>query len=325
MASPDTPCDFAKSRYIVIARLRNFWGMMWFILGACVAAFLCFSIIFFLRSSWLPGALSVLGTIVTGASTTWITKQRRVAADEEEKAFADVVLHCAKHVTGDVKPEAINETLRQADERQNLVVALRQEDWFKELETAKQSDKKGRFLLSAATALLALVAAIATAWAAYRAQHSNQERIATLEAQRARVSDPEGTYIWDVTITRSGDRWKGSIAVDKNGVADMRMIRVEKCSANPNMELPLLKQEPGALVTAPQPGKLHIHIPVQFYIYDKECQWPTENQPLEPTTILDGDLYQTTGYIGQINYTSPTEQGRGGMNLVKEIHGPGSD
>jgi hypothetical protein len=74
----NTPCDFAKIRYLDLLRLRMIWSYLLVILGVDVVIFLTFSILFFLRSHWLPGALGTLGTIFTG-SAGWL------ADDPEER------------------------------------------------------------------------------------------------------------------------------------------------------------------------------------------------------------------------------------------------
>lgn len=130
-----TPCDFAKARYVDIGRLRQLWGGLWFVLGMSVALFLSISIVLFLRSSWLPGAVGVLGTIVNGAAMTWITTQRRIAADEEEKAFAELLQHCAP------PPAAELGFFPGLNDR---VATVMQSDWYHQLEAAKQSGQAAK-------------------------------------------------------------------------------------------------------------------------------------------------------------------------------------
>ena len=130
-----TPCDFAKARYVDIGRFRKLWGSLWILLGASVALFLFVSVVLFIRSSWLPGAISALGTIVNGAGMTWITTQRRVAADEEEKAFAELIQQCAP-------PSA--ELGFLPDSR----IAVMQSEWYQQLEAAKQSGRAARRFLA---------------------------------------------------------------------------------------------------------------------------------------------------------------------------------
>jgi HAMP domain-containing protein len=134
-----TPCDFAKARYLDISRLRKAWGYLWILLGASVAIFLLLAIVFFLRSSWLPAALSTLGTIVNGAAMTWITTQRQTAANEEQQAFNELVQQCG--------PPAPAKSLLQSLP-QTSADAVRQTQWFSELESAAQSDKAARAFLA---------------------------------------------------------------------------------------------------------------------------------------------------------------------------------
>jgi hypothetical protein len=136
--SLQTPCDFAKARYLDISWLRKLWGYLWIILGASTALFLCVTIIFFLRSSWLPAALSTLGTIVNGAAMTWITTQRKTAADEEQQAFNELVQQCT--------PPAPAKSFLDAPAK--TTVDVRQTEWFQQLEAAAQSGKAARAFLA---------------------------------------------------------------------------------------------------------------------------------------------------------------------------------
>jgi hypothetical protein len=137
--SLQTPCDFAKARYLDISWLRKLWGYLWIVLGASTAIFLCVTIIFFLRSSWLPAALSTLGTVVNGAAMTWITTQRKTAADEEQQAFDELVQQCSS-------PSA-PKFLREAPAN-TTVDDVRQTKWFQALESAAQSGKTARAFLA---------------------------------------------------------------------------------------------------------------------------------------------------------------------------------
>lgn len=134
-----TPCDFAKARYLDISWLRKLWGYLWIMLGASTTIFLCVTIIFFLRSSWLPAALSTLGTVVNGAAMTWITNQRKTAADEEQQAFDELVQQCS--------PPSGAKFLREAPAK-TTVDDVRQTKWFQELESAAQSGKTARAFLA---------------------------------------------------------------------------------------------------------------------------------------------------------------------------------
>ena len=153
----------------------------------------------------------------------------------------------------------------------------------------------------------------------------NQTKIEKLKEQRANIVDPAGVYLWQTVVTLNGERWKGYIQVDSQGNPKIQMWKVEDCPGNHNLELRLLQQDPGhAEVTIPQTGKLHIHIPVRFLKYDKHCALPKPNQPLGLQEVLEGDIDQTAGYVGQIRYMKPSgEEPLGGMILVKDIPGSG--
>jgi hypothetical protein len=137
-----TPCDFAKARYVDIGRLRKSWGTLWIILGAVVVLFLItliVSIVFFLHSSWLPAATSALGTIVSGAATGWVTTQRKVAVEEDEKAFADLVQQCGS--TTQEKYVGGPGTMVGG----HVVVDA---PWFEELQAARRSSRAARHYLA---------------------------------------------------------------------------------------------------------------------------------------------------------------------------------
>lgn len=172
------------------------------------------------------------------------------------------------------------------------------------------------------TALGGIVAAVVTG---FITNGCNQVKIDQLKEQRAKIIDPAGTYLWQTVVTLNGERWKGYIQVDHQGNPKIQMWKVEDCPGNHNFELRLLEQEPGhAEVTIPEAGKLHIHIPIRFLKYDKPCELPTPDQPLSPQEILEGDIDQTAGYVGQIRYMkSSGEEPLGGMILVKDIPGSG--
>jgi hypothetical protein len=134
----ETTCDFAKARYLDIGRLRKLWGMLWIFLGASVALFLGTSVLLFLRTNWLPGAISLLGTIVNGTAMKWLITQRKVAANEEESAFAELVQHCG--------PPASSASSFAATADPGTAVI--QSNWFQRLEAAKQSAHAARLYLA---------------------------------------------------------------------------------------------------------------------------------------------------------------------------------
>ena len=136
--SLQTPCDFAKARYVDIGLLRKLWGRLLFILGVSVTLFLSIAIVFFLRSKWLPSALSVLGTIMNGAAMKWITTQRKIAAEEEVQAFHELVQQC-----GGTTQAMHCLTTGLEDPLTKMV----ESSWFQEVEAARQSSQEAtRFL-----------------------------------------------------------------------------------------------------------------------------------------------------------------------------------
>src|SRR4029077_4034336 len=175
---------------------------------------------------------------------------------------------------------------------------------------------------AAITAIGGCIAAVLTGLVTHGC---NQTQIEKLKEQRTKITDPAGVYLWQTVVTLNGERWKGYIQVDSQGNPTIQMWKVEDCPGNHNLELRLLQQEPGhAEVTIRQPGRLHIQIPVRFLKYDKHCELPTPDQPLGSQEVLEGDIDQTAGYVGQIKYIkSSGEEPLGGMILVKDIPGSG--
>jgi len=96
-----TPCEYARERHRNMARWRDLWTILLFILGAAVILFLVAAIFLFIRSEWLPGALTTLGTIVTGAGANWVRERRIDAVKEEEAAYADVGAKCGDTKSAD--------------------------------------------------------------------------------------------------------------------------------------------------------------------------------------------------------------------------------
>ena len=85
--TPESPCDFAKLHYYSASRWLSLWNLLVYVFGIAVVLFLVASILLFIRSSFLPGALTTLGTIVTGSGITWVVNQKSAAATEECAAF----------------------------------------------------------------------------------------------------------------------------------------------------------------------------------------------------------------------------------------------
>ena len=109
-------CDVARLRYFHALRWLTLWKILLFVFGASIVLFLVTAILFFLRESFLPGALTTLGTIVTGAGIGWVVGQRTTAAAEEKDAFQELKEACSP-------PGA-------------SFVGIRQQPWFVELQEA---------------------------------------------------------------------------------------------------------------------------------------------------------------------------------------------
>ena len=91
-----TPCEYARLRHQDLSRWRNLWTILLFVFGASVILILSLAVMFFLRESWLPSALSTLGTLVGGVSVKWVVDRRREAVTEEEAAYNDVGVKCGE-------------------------------------------------------------------------------------------------------------------------------------------------------------------------------------------------------------------------------------
>jgi uncharacterized membrane protein YcjF (UPF0283 family) len=100
-----TPCDYARDRHQNLARWRNLWTMLLFLFGAVVILFSAGAILLFIRESWLPGAITTAGTVVTGVGVAWVVTRRREAVDEEEEAYKDVIAQCGSPAPADAVRE----------------------------------------------------------------------------------------------------------------------------------------------------------------------------------------------------------------------------
>jgi hypothetical protein len=125
----ETPCDFAKARYLELLRLRIIWSYLIVLLGVAVVIFLIISILFFIRTNWLPTALGTLGTLLAGGGATWLSGQRSVTRDEEQEAFRELVQTC-----GPAGASAAHGQVHGVTEA--AVQAVRQAQWFRDLENA---------------------------------------------------------------------------------------------------------------------------------------------------------------------------------------------
>jgi len=107
-----TPCEYARERHQNLVRWLNLWTILLFAFATALIIFLILVIFLYLRSTWLPVALSTVGTIVSGVIIQWIVKRRTVAKEEEEKAYQDVVKQCQESQSAD-KVRNSNKILRK--------------------------------------------------------------------------------------------------------------------------------------------------------------------------------------------------------------------
>ena len=79
--------DLTEERYRTLLRWRDRWTLLVYALGVATAAFLIAAIFLLVKESWLPGALSTVASIVTGAAGRWLLERRSEAVAEEQEAF----------------------------------------------------------------------------------------------------------------------------------------------------------------------------------------------------------------------------------------------
>ncbi len=89
-----TPCQYAMDRHRNLVLWRNLWTILLFGFGTAVVFFLIMAILWFIRESWLPAAVSMVGTIVSGAGIKWVVERRTEAVGEEKEAYKDVQDAC---------------------------------------------------------------------------------------------------------------------------------------------------------------------------------------------------------------------------------------
>jgi O-acetylhomoserine/O-acetylserine sulfhydrylase-like pyridoxal-dependent enzyme len=94
MTNLPSPCEVAQTRYFQALRWLNLWKVLLYIFGATVVLFSVAAIVLFIRSSFLPGAITTVGTIVSGAGIAWVVNQRTTAATEEKDAFLELKSAC---------------------------------------------------------------------------------------------------------------------------------------------------------------------------------------------------------------------------------------
>lgn len=95
MAVPFNPCDFLFARWKNLALWRNLWTILIFLLGAAFTIFLIGAVFLFVRASWIPAALSTLGTIANGVAVGWVLARRNQAVDEETQAKQELLAQCS--------------------------------------------------------------------------------------------------------------------------------------------------------------------------------------------------------------------------------------
>ena len=131
-----------------------------------------------------------------------------------------------------------------------------------------------------------------------------------LQTQSLAMVSIDGRYEWQY----AAEGWKGYINVEKDGSANIYMMRYMTCGGAVK-PLPLLQQTgPGKVAGKQGQTEMHLSIPVRFLRYDANC-----NQTgADDTTTLAGDLARTSAFAGIIEYRSEYGAPLGGMMLVKD-------
>jgi hypothetical protein len=94
------PCDFAKQHYLNVQRWLNLWNILVFAFGVAVVLFLVTSILLFINSTWLPGAVTTIGTIASGTAVAWVVNQKKAASDDEKEAYDRIKEECVHPSSG---------------------------------------------------------------------------------------------------------------------------------------------------------------------------------------------------------------------------------
>lgn len=94
-------CEFAKQRYYSIARWRNLWTVLVFILGVFITGLLVLTLILVLNNEFVQAAISGATSIVGSAPMAFILQRRKEAKAEEDSAYNDVHQRCG--ATDDVE------------------------------------------------------------------------------------------------------------------------------------------------------------------------------------------------------------------------------
>lgn len=121
-------CDFLFERWKNLALWRNLWTILLFLLGIAFTIFLIGAVLFFVRESWLPGALLTVSTVADGVAVGWILARRNQAVAEESAAKDDLLKNCAsasagamRGFTGEVAaPSPVNSAVEAVERRLKL-------------------------------------------------------------------------------------------------------------------------------------------------------------------------------------------------------------
>ncbi len=89
-----TPCEYARNRHQNAVRWLNLWTGLLFVFASAVVLVLVLVILFFLRSSWVAGAVSTIATIVDGVAIRWVYARRQESLQEEKDAYSEVTKQC---------------------------------------------------------------------------------------------------------------------------------------------------------------------------------------------------------------------------------------
>lgn len=102
MGHTPTPCEYAIERHKNYSVWRNLWTGLLFAFGVAVVLFAGAAVLLFIRETWLPGAVSILGTLAGSAGIKWVVSRRKEAVGEEEKAYQNVLEQCGDAKKADV-------------------------------------------------------------------------------------------------------------------------------------------------------------------------------------------------------------------------------
>ena len=123
---------FLFARWKDLARWRNLWSILIFLLGTAFSIFLIAAVFLFIRESWIPSVLSTLGTIVNGVAVGWILARRNQAVEEETEAKKELIQNCGTGVAAAVKgfartgeTKTIEDAIEEVERQLRLIGTLR--------------------------------------------------------------------------------------------------------------------------------------------------------------------------------------------------------